>query len=220
LGAVCPREPAWRVQDSAYIASEAKRLSQIAAGEPAETFAYPDLSVWNPPVRQLDAIGICRDSLALAGLGAVAPIGEEHRSHDSIWQWMALPFGQTILAKRRVAKLKRIDETQMPTANRVHKPAQDRFESRQQPSLPLTPRDLKAGKPAIANQLTFETNNRNPLEFELDELTERVIRANFDERMIGRFFMALVDQHNSIEIGLAFSAIIAKARLARRRRGR
>ena len=156
----------------------------------------------------------------MAGLGPVEPIGEDYQNQSSIWQWMALPFGQTILAKRRTSNLREIEETQMPTSNRVHKPAQNTLDQKQQPSLPLAPRDLKAGRPTLSNQRSFEFREQGSLAIGLDDLTERVIRSDFDARLIGRIFMAIVDEQGSIETALAFSAIVAKARLARRRRGR
>lgn len=50
----------------------------------------------------------------------------------------------------------------------------------------------------------------------INEMTDEVIRANFNPDILGKVFLELVDSSNSIESTIAFSAIIAKARLSRK----
>ncbi|CAN7161606.1 ADP-ribosylglycohydrolase family protein [Paraburkholderia hospita] len=53
---------------------------------------------------------------------------------------------------------------------------------------------------------------------DLDALTDVAIRSNFDPTTIGECFLECIDTSDGIERGMVFSAILAKAFLARRRR--
>ncbi|RUQ46184.1 ADP-ribosylglycohydrolase family protein, partial [Corynebacterium pseudodiphtheriticum] len=101
LGAIAGRSPIWNIQDSDYIISDATRLANIAIGNPQSSFSYPDIGRWNPPVNQGASIRVYEDRLAIAGLGALETYGDEYSFGDHVWQWSTLPFGQTILAKRK-----------------------------------------------------------------------------------------------------------------------
>lgn len=52
----------------------------------------------------------------------------------------------------------------------------------------------------------------------LDTLTDVAIRSNFDPTVIGECFLRCIDATDGVERGIAFSAILAKAFLARKRR--
>lgn len=54
----------------------------------------------------------------------------------------------------------------------------------------------------------------------LDAMTDEAIQSNFDDRVLGRLLNRCLDQFELIESAIAFVSVIAKARLARRRRGR
>lgn len=215
LGACSEAAPDWDIQDRDYIVCEATRLAHIAAGRPCESFVYPDLARWSPPTNQLSAVGRLGDNVVLAGLGLVDPAGEAYRSGDAIWQWYRLPFGQTVLAKRK-AVLPIVSEDQAPG---VEVRAKIGHSSKSQ--------DLHAQQGA----LLFEEHNKNIVDlprqgfrnnegsgWSLDRATDEAIKSNFDPSIVGTLLNRCLDETESIEQIIAFAAILGKARLARRRR--
>lgn len=104
LGALTTNEPQYAVQDRDYIRLEASRLHTVSRGLTARTFQYPDLMTWQAPKVQLDVIGNINGQLAIAGLGFVDVCSEEfvNNKADHSYQWFKLPFGQTVLCKRRI----------------------------------------------------------------------------------------------------------------------
>ena len=209
LGAVSDQPPEWSIQDQKYIVSEALRLAAIARGEPQESFAYPDIGHWNPPTKQTASIGWDNGKLAIAGLGALEPVGEEYGNGDAIWQWLALPFGQTILAKRKANLKDRINTSQLPG-----------------PRLPARSVLTSSGRQTEQSSLPFEGSVRSrdnamrqpSAQDGIDAWTDAVIRSNFDDTELGRLLNRCIDLTGSVDATVAFSAIIAKAKLARKKR--
>ncbi len=105
LGCVTSLDVPGPIQDLPYIDQEARRLEAISESRNASSFSYPDLLRWEPPQSQSDAVGMVGGKPALSGLGFVTERGPEFRrtgkGAKSIWQWMTLDFGQSILAKVR-----------------------------------------------------------------------------------------------------------------------
>lgn len=215
LGACAETAPEWPIQDRDYIVREATRLARIAEGQACESFAYPDLARWSPPANQLAAVGALGDDVALVGLGLIKAEDSEYRSGDSIWQWYRLPFGQTVLAKRKTV-LPQVSEDQLPDTA-----------VRQQSGHGAKARALGAGQ----GSLLFD-ENRNHLaqasrqrskdaeggRWSLDQATDEAIRSNFEPVVVGTLLNRCLDETESIEQVVAFAAILGKARLARRRK--
>ena len=220
LGACNAMEPSWPIQDRDYILVEARRLSSIAAGEQVKTFRYPDLSVWQPPANQSDAIAEYKNGFALLGLGAVEPQGKEYRSGSSIWQWMTLPFGQSVLAKRRLKLKGTAADNQLPngTSFRVISKNGEEGASSVQSKLPFENRDVGSSSGKKDEENSFLKDRQGKLYSKLDELTDEVIKSNFDDRTLGRLLNFCIDSYGTIESATAFAAIVAKAKLVRRRR--
>jgi ADP-ribosylglycohydrolase len=114
IGSYAAREPEWPLQDREYIAKEATRLARFASGTPQDSFAYPDVARWAPPDSHGGAIGRYGRGHAIVGLGATLPISDAYSSGDAVWQWMQLPFGQTILVKRRKSPRFKVRPDQLP----------------------------------------------------------------------------------------------------------
>ncbi len=114
LGTISEVSVEWPIQDRSYIAKEAMRLFAISRGEVQDSFLYPDLSAWDPPSRQNASIGLFEEELALVGFGRLSRIGEEYESSQGIWQWLNLPFGQSILAKRKRGVGLKVAASQLP----------------------------------------------------------------------------------------------------------
>ena len=216
LGSCAQRAPEWHIQDRDYIVYEASRLARIAAGQSCNSFAYPDLARWSPPANQLAAVGTVGDKVALVGLGSLEKIDEtEYRSGDSVWQWYRLPFGQTVLVKRRVA-LPALSPDQMPGISTRHDYAQAvKTSSPQsgQSSLLFEESGIKLAKEPKQDARYLESEN-----WSLDRATDYAIRANFAPEIVGTLFNHCLDETESIEQVVAFAAILGKAKLARRRK--
>lgn len=215
LGAVAKTEPSWPIQDREYIVQEAERLVDVSAGRLRDSFSYPDLARWIPPANQLAAVGMIEDDLALMGLGFLVPKEPEYRIGGYLWQWCRLPFGQTILAKRKV-KLDKVSLTMMPGASipNSDNPTPAITEHRRsQQSLEFA--ESSVDVPGSASE---EAISDSP--WSLDFATDEAIKADFDPAVVGRLLNECIDQSDSIELAIAFAAIVAKAKLARRRRRR
>lgn len=223
LGASAAHEPNWAVQDRDYIVEEARRLACISLGEPQDSFMYPDLGHWNPPSKQTASIGKHAGDLAIAGLGQLSSQSDEYRSGEAIWQWFSLPFGQTILAKRRANGVTELVPSQLPGA-RQPAPSALRANPLTQPrkheaqsSLPLE--QAAAATPPEPKELDGRLVQNSRRE-SLDNWTDAAIQSDFDDLTLGRLLNRCIERSESVDAAVAFAAIVAKAKLTRQRRRR
>jgi hypothetical protein len=223
LGAAQPQPMNWPLQDREYIEREARRMAVISSGVRTTTHKYPDLLHWEAPSSQSEVVGMLDDKLVVAGFGTALAFGDVWSSGDAQWQWLKLPFGQTILAKRR-ARLPQKSVHSMPA-----KYAEPTSTSRAKPITPLERERVqrhpplpgiigeREGPPSSASN---DVANRDVSSMSLDALTDWVIRSDFDPATLGRAVLACIGstQEQQVEKTIAFAAILAKAVLARRRR--
>jgi hypothetical protein len=204
---------------------EALRLAAISRGELQDSFSYPDLARWQPPATQSDAIRLSDRGLVLVGLGDAEGIGPEYAGQDAIWQWLKLPFGQTVLGKRR--KDLKIDTSldAVPGERRLARSSDYKSDEQlfsRQPAL-IQSQLRKVPNKVISN---FDTRNKPQSEslFEeeknIDGWTNQVIKSDFNDSVLGNCFNKCIDSYGTVEGAVAFAAIVAKAKLARRRRYR
>jgi len=191
VGAISSSLPSSKIQDYSYIQTEAQRLYKIGGGSKQESFNYPDILAWTPPKNQ-SAAWVYKNGVAtLSGLGELDPRGNEFQNKKGprlVWRWCTLPFGQTILAKRREEK----DTSDL----RVALPKQHSIQT-----------ELPINFPHLAS---------TPNEFStIDEHTNFCIKAKFDPTLIGESLLILSQGDNGIEKAIAFAAVIAKAKIAR-----
>jgi len=208
LGSAEKSGPEGDLADREYIEEEASRLYDIGSGTTRESFQYPDLMAWKPPRTLADAVGLTDGHVAVAGLGIAEPIGskwQDGRDKAVSWQWLKLKFGQTVLARQR----------------HVLSELSDRY---QQTSEGASPIQEPKGKPQMSSQTDLfkgpqdrRSGRRDaPLgETSLDELTNAAINSGFGHELIGRHLVGLAEGANGVELAVAYSAIIAKARRAR-----
>ena len=207
MGAVCPGEPQSPIQDRDYIAGEARRLFAIGAGRDQGAFPYPDLMSWSAPRAQTDAWLDIDDTAVLAGLGALVAAGpgvSAPKGPRQIYQWCALPFGQTVLAKRKAS-------ARPPAAPEVFV-GQGPTSATHEEASPVTAGTLASKTflpPSETGLLTAP---------DLHTLTRECIQKGFQAEDIGRHLLALMSGPEGIERAIAFTAIIAKAKLARDQR--
>lgn len=194
LGSICMYEPSGCLQDREYIVEEAKRLISISRGQNTLSFNYPDLAKWNPPINQNSSLEVNNDVINLIGLGRLSVIGERYDYGNFSWQWFKLPFGQTILAKFKASIA-----TENLGLNKLNK------------------NDVSFIEKNISSP---DRNMMSLRDLTLDEMTDHIIKSNFDDELLGRYLNKLIDSSDSLELAIAFSAIIAKAKIARKRKAR
>jgi ADP-ribosylglycohydrolase len=220
-GATSAVTPDWPLQDRSYISAEASRLAKIAQGASSDGFAYPDLAVWQPPVGQSDTVVQFDSGVGLLGLGLADIVSDEYSSGEYIWQWMKLSFGQTVLAKRR-RKLRSARGEFLPgerRSSRSGQPALITGESRQ--NRLLFEENKEQSETRVQRDLGIQTEMLiTQIRESVDTATDEVIRSDFDDLTLGRVLNRWMDNGASIEQLVALTAIVAKAKLARRRRGR
>ena len=215
LGLVSNYRPKWAVQDTEYLISEAVRLAKIGWGYEQTSFGYPDLTTWTAPTNQSDAVAALDKGVALAGLGELQPLSEEFATKDAIWQWFQLPYGQSILAKRRKTKISEMPKGQMPTQNLIPS-ATSRKSAPEQSNFAFN--HASNEQEEEAHQIRNE-NHLKPEVFQgIDHATSEVINSGFDNTVFGRLLNLCIEDTDSIESAMVFAAIVAKAKLARKRR--
>lgn len=214
LGAVSRSEPQGDLADREYIAEQAARLYDVGRGAARQSFRYPDLMTWRSPKTALDAVGYTNGHLVVAGLGPARPIGrkwEDRGDKDTAWQWLALGFGQNILAKQR-QELRQIEDHEKPVVDRKKTQTATRGNENMNPQSDLfrEPRQNENRSNRSEKQLSVESRS-------LDELTNAAINSGFNQELIGKHLVALAEAPNGLELAVAYSAIIVKAKRARLR---
>lgn len=220
LGMLSPRAPIWEIQDRDYIVYEAARTAAIAYKQPQQSFSYPDLGRWNPPVSQSTSVGKLDDKLFIAGLGSLDVRSREYSTTDAVWQWFELPFGQTILAKRKAKLTNSIEKGQLPEQRKLSIPSrqlvlEELGASATLPYLPFIQFDTKknAGN-------SEPSRDRGDFRSSIDKSTDEVIASEFDNLVLGELLNRCIDSSQSVESAIAFASIIAKAKLARMKKHR
>jgi hypothetical protein len=217
LGSTTEIQPPWQIQDAGYIVEQAKRLSLIASGMPVESFSYPVLGLFTPPASQSDAVGLSEGGLALVGLGQAEANGPVYEADKAEWQWVKLWFGQTVLAKRRSGSLPPLPNERLPRPPRATlssrgKPAVQ--ERNPQTTLSFT-KEQEYGREYRESEKPLRSNVRRSI----DELTDEAIKADFADLALGKLLNELLDSYATVEAAIAFAAVVAKAKIARRKRG-
>jgi len=234
LGACTSEVPDWSIQDRHYIEKEALRLAAIGQGELQDSFAYPDLARWQPPSSQSDAIRLSKTGgLVVIGLGEAEPFGDEYVTTDSVWQWLRLPFDQTILGKRRPRPKSINSSSLLPGERRPARPVDTILAdggSAEELPLPLPapkrPFSQDGGRdPQAFNKRNSISSTRSSKRFSansdrIDVWTTQVIDSNFDDFLLGNLLNRCIDEYGSVEGAVTFAGIIAKAKIARKRRDR
>ncbi|MEI7283502.1 MULTISPECIES: ADP-ribosylglycohydrolase family protein [Pectobacterium] len=204
--------PPQELQDQSYIVYDAERLYALSQGNECNSFAFPDTSEWNAPTSSLDFVGIQDGKIVLPPFGEIKPISEEFRSNSTdtyqyFYQWMISEFNQSFLLKRRnTSTLKQLN-------SKAHSPENKKFDSslpkQQQIEIPVDYRNQS--KNTVEPTLTLKN------EPDLDKLTTDAIKHNFDENLIGSHLLYISDVMG-VNGAIAYSAIIAKAIISRKRK--
>jgi hypothetical protein len=214
-GATIDDEPEMTLVERAYIRREAERLWAIGAGKSVPSFPYPSIMNWTPPRYQVDCVAEADDGLAVAGLGPFhqsqeKPAGSDNSADE--WIWGDLWFGQRILVKRR-PRPKPLAQSQLVTPNDTYLTAS---------LLDAAPRNRRNVVQAPRRDQASSGGTRNGIraDLTLHEITDQVIASGFDPEMVGQALIVLSERDDGIELSGQYAAILAKALLSRRDRGR
>lgn len=101
IGTFAKEAPPYPIQDSNYIKSEAVRLVQISKKERPLSFFYPSIVSWKSARSPLEQVYVNNNDFYLAGLGKLELSSVSYENKTTVWSWGTLPFGQSVLTKRR-----------------------------------------------------------------------------------------------------------------------
>ncbi len=215
LGAYSEREVTWPIQDRDYLISESMRLANIERSGSQKSFEYPKIQSWVPPYKQNDAVGIFEKNFALVGLGTLTTIDERYyEANNACWQWFKLPFGQTILVKRKSDITKDIHKSQLPDFNSISKATKAEVLKENEPRL-----ESPAKNDVVTRQGDLFERESDPRDW-LDRITDLVINSNFDDITLGRMLNECINKTQSVQMAVSFAAIIAKAKIVRQRKNK
>lgn len=216
--------PKAEIQDFDYIKMEAMRLFDVSQNKCTQNFSYPDLLFWQPPKYSLDALTLDGGNLILRGLGPVEVLGEDFptRQGGTKYQWFQLLFGQTVLCKLRSkfnqnkSKEKVLFEekniTQVMQTN-------DLFQSSRSESNIIKSNAIKSNaieSNAIeSNTMESYDSSKEKQLVTLEVATDEAIHSAFNPIVIGRQLLLYAEAENGLELAIAYSAIVVKARKAR-----
>ncbi|AGE27853.1 ADP-ribosylation/Crystallin J1 [Pseudomonas poae RE*1-1-14] len=234
-----------QIQDEAYVRSEAQRLYSISQGHLVKSFSYPDMLYWQAPRAVIDSLTATDYGFQLQGLGDVTPIGDPHlgKQKAAVWQWFSCGWGQTLLIRTRpslMGSVGRVVQALPHTSNTA-----DMFEDLELSNAyiaeqalpedtPLSPVSQEVSYPVeqtgIISSVKIESPTLNDGQLDgldhpekvfpdLDALTSEAIKS-FDPTIIGQHLLDLAEQPNGIYLCVAYSSIVAKARVARLRHKR
>lgn len=215
LGLVAANNPPEPVADMEYLIKEADRMYDISQNRKTDNYAYPDMLYWKSPAKQLDTIAKYNGKWVAQGLGEVTPAeiaAKKEGSNPVVWQWFCLEYGQTILVKRR-AKPKTFTEECLPVRITTQG-----IETKARVVCSRKDKQNMGNKISKQAELWGEeklVNSHNEENMTVDTATDKVICSGFEEEIVGKMLMKLVEQKDGIEKSIAFAAIIAKAKQAR-----
>lgn len=215
LGAYSEQEVTWPLQDRDYLISESMRLANIERSNSQRSFEYPKIQSWIPPYKQNDAVGIVENNFALVGLGMLTNIDERYyEANNACWQWFKLPFGQTILVKRKSDSIREIHESQLPDFNPISKVTKSEVKKEND-----SKDEFLTKTNVMAKQGDLFGREADPKDW-LDSITDVVINSNFDDVTLGRMLNECINKTQSVQMAVSFSAIIAKAKIVRQRKNK
>jgi ADP-ribosylglycohydrolase len=203
LGGTTDRLPSWEIQDRDYIAYEASRVALASNRYVQESFGYPDLLKWTPPSAQSDVLGAVENGVAVAGLGDAKMISRAGTAGTYVWFWIGLHFGQTILCKAKESGMQDLQISQLFKGNSPLEAQQFQQELLEIPAIEAHPSRLE--EPVPLGRLS------------VDDLSDIAISSGFDKGVMGDCLYRCFQSENGLELAIAFSAITAKAYMARKR---
>ncbi len=204
------------VLDASYLTAEAVRLAEIASGQTARPFSYPDLLHWIPPRTQLDSVGLAGAFPALAGLGWLELVeeAESAEARGTRWVWMRSDFDASFLVKLR-SRLRELPQAQWPVRREppIH-PSMERSGQNIQPNQLTLYEDADTAQlhtdikaPRSPRVQTDRDSSRGPTasydQVNIDQILDWVARRGFSDEDIG-YAVRRISQRGTAEQLIAF----------------
>ena len=213
LGTVSDSDPPVDVLDAELFRSEAKRMSDIAAGLDVSGHTYPDLLHWSAPKTRADSlVSFDEGRLHVLGMGDADALGPpiQSRQRDFLWQWIKLDIGQTLLIKRRAKLAMR----NIPNVlHQVTKPSHD-IPKAETTSGDVRPgseaaRDEKARPTATSQPIPMETSSpRIPHHFPVEDMVTYLERHNYEDVHIGRALRRMAEKGTMGQVASFLSVVV------------
>jgi hypothetical protein len=214
-GCICPIDPPEAVMDIEYLDREAQRLAGLYKGQSKDSFSYPDLLYWQPPINMLDTVGVKDSQWMVSGLGIASPLEDsipQRGNSPGVWQWFRLNFGQHVLVKRR-ERPKEMSSELLPFDGAAFKEAGGNGSEPKRSQSTSRPYQDSINKSAIKNKLESPAD-----ELSVDDATDRAIKSNFDPETVGATLLELANGSYGVDRAIAYAAIVSKAKIARIKR--
>lgn len=200
LGLITVDEPEFNLLDRDLIRHDAYRMFRISCNSEKNQVKYPDIMTWTIPRNVGEAIKKHGEAFSMAVFGRLLSISlpQKSRVGNSSFYFLRSDLGQTLIVR-------------IPDSQKAEDQTVFEFNSNEKPG-------KNPNKPSSDNATTPRTQ-KGGLSL-LDDLTNEVIEANFDPMLIGQHIHYMAQWPNSIEMSVAYIAIISKALRVRIRRGR
>lgn len=196
LGATRLPAPPGPLLDSEYIVAEAERMVSVSERQPSPNFPHPDPLKWRQPGSLADAVGTVNGGLGVAGLGPVRSTDGQYEiagKSPTLYQWLTLAHGQTILIKRRPDP-KPLTATALP----LERP---------------TSASRNGGAPRQAALFDEASDGRGEITAArvsaFDAALERVVASGFDEQVVGHEILSFAG--GSVEQASRFASAVTAA---------
>ena len=212
MGTIADEDPPVDILDADIFRTEAKRLSDIAAGRKVRNQIYPDLLHWSTPKTRADSL-ICLDDggLHVLGMGNAKALGSPLPSRQSAfqWQWVRVETGQTLLIKRRkeLARVNRRSVWHQAIQPQQRKQTVDTTASQASSKEYETQRN-KSVTPPVSRITTKDSSaigdaSRSPV----DEMLVYLEKNNYENWHLGRAFRRTVEKGTLGEV-LTFVGLV------------
>ena len=222
LGAVSDADPPVDVLDVDLFRSEAKRMSDIAAGLDVSGHKYPDLLHWSAPKTRADSlVSLDEGRLHVLGMGDAEPLDSpvQSRQKDFQWQWIRVDTGQTLLIKRRA----KLAMKSIPNVlHQVTQPSHD-IQKAETTSGDVRPQSdaarVEEARPTATSQPIPMGNSlpRIPHQSPVEDMVTYLERHNYEDEYIGRALRRMAEKGTMGQIAAFLSVVVD--RLQSRRGG-
>lgn len=226
IGILIEERPPETLQDEAYLIQDAKRLYAISQKKCDLDFKYPSPMTWKSPVSLVDYITESEGHLIMAPFGKIVAHSEEYPTRNNktltiYYQWVTSCFGSSFLIKRRELSNIKATPFKLLQNNIAESPLTKQLEIVELPSQEKNDSsDINISQVKnIDSKMTSSTSPKPELaiEIDIDQLTNIAIKAGFTPQIIGEHIISIANSELGTNGVIAYSAIISKAIVVRKR---
>lgn len=208
LGATLDNEPDFPIQDKEYIKKEAKRLFSISKGIKVESFIYPSILKWKSPRATLELVKEYENEFYIDGLSPINFFGKEYQNNTTIWQWAKTPFGQTILAKRRIGNFKAVHKPTYGKYSFIESSKINEQVAKQEVQSHDDKKDKTYYPSLLGNSVRKDSISHSNISHEILALVNNIANNGFQSKEIGEAYLYIEDKyHNYLYISDFFALL-------------